>query len=83
MTIPVRNVRAAPMRPLSERQLEVVRLLSLGQSNRQIARTLRCTVATVQWHIRKAALRIPGEKWPTVRLVLWYRGVDRDLLAGL
>jgi LuxR family maltose regulon positive regulatory protein len=37
--------------PLSERELEVLRLIALGRSNREIARELIVTVGTVKKHI--------------------------------
>lgn len=83
--IPIKNVRAALSRPLSARQLEIVRLLSIGHTNRQIARALkpRCTVAAVRYHINEAATLVPGDGHPTARLIYWYRGASRELLAGI
>ena len=48
--------RAAPsppplVEPLSEREIEVLRLLADGLSNREIARKLFVTVGTVKWHL--------------------------------
>jgi len=37
--------------PLSEREIEVLRLLADGLSNREIARKLFVTVGTVKWHL--------------------------------
>ncbi len=37
--------------PLSERELEVLRLLADGQSNAEIARALVVTVGTAKWHV--------------------------------
>lgn len=80
--IPVRNVRAALARPLSDRQLEVVRLLAAGKTHEKIAKHLDCKVATVRYHIREAAMRVPGEGSASTRLVYWYRGASRELLSG-
>lgn len=80
--IPVRNVRAVPARPLSARQLEVVRLLAEGKRHDAIALRMRCTVATVRWHIQEAATRVPGAGPASARLIYWYRGASRELLAG-
>lgn len=80
--IPVRNVRAAPVRPLSARQLEIVRMLAEGKRHDAIARKMRCKVATVRWHIQEAAMRVPGDGPASSRLIYWYRGASRELLAG-
>src|SRR2546426_6393005 len=37
--------------PLSERELEVLRLIAAGCSNREIAARLFIEVSTVKWHI--------------------------------
>jgi ATP/maltotriose-dependent transcriptional regulator MalT/CheY-like chemotaxis protein len=37
--------------PLSQRELEVLRLIAAGMSNKEIARQLVLTVGTVKWHI--------------------------------
>ena len=37
--------------PLSERELEVLRLIAAGLSNREIARQLVIELSTVKWHI--------------------------------
>ncbi|HSR30282.1 MAG TPA: LuxR C-terminal-related transcriptional regulator, partial [Anaerolineae bacterium] len=41
----------ALVEPLSERELEVLRLVAAGLSNREIAEQLVITVGTVKWHI--------------------------------
>lgn len=82
--IPVRNVRAALSRPLSMRQLEIVRYLASGKRHQEIARLMkpRCTVATVRWHIQQAATLVPGTGPASARLIYWYRGASREMLAG-
>src|SRR5690348_5554565 len=40
------------LEPLSERELEVLRLISDGQSNEEIARTLFVSMGTVKTHLK-------------------------------
>jgi LuxR family maltose regulon positive regulatory protein len=43
--------RAAPIEPLSERELEVLRLLAEGLSNKDLATQLFLSVGTVKQHL--------------------------------
>jgi len=49
----VATMRAAPTRALSEREVEVLRLAGEGLSNREIARALFVTEATVEIHLAR------------------------------
>ncbi len=44
-------IRPPLIEPLSERELEILRLIAAGLSNRQIADALILTVGTVKWHL--------------------------------
>jgi LuxR family maltose regulon positive regulatory protein len=37
--------------PLSERELEILRLMAAGMSNQEIAEKVVVTVGTVKWHL--------------------------------
>jgi LuxR family maltose regulon positive regulatory protein len=45
------NPLAAGMEPLSEREIEVVRLLAQALPNKKIARALGLSPETVKWHL--------------------------------
>ncbi|WP_309117338.1 response regulator transcription factor [Saccharothrix sp.] len=48
----VEQLRASPpLRELTEREREVLRLVALGRSNREIAREMHVTAATVKTHV--------------------------------
>jgi LuxR family maltose regulon positive regulatory protein len=49
---PSPTVHRALVEPLSERELEVLRLLAIGLSNKEIARTLVIAVGTVKQHLK-------------------------------
>ena len=49
---PAREKRCAPAAPLSEREVQILRLLSLGLSNPAVADQLYISLATVKTHIR-------------------------------
>ncbi len=48
---PAQALAVALTEPLNERELEVLRLIAQGYSNRQIADRLMVAVSTVKWHI--------------------------------
>jgi DNA-binding CsgD family transcriptional regulator/GAF domain-containing protein len=47
------SARAAPMDPLTKRELEVLQLMSLGLSNQEIANQLHIAVSTVKLHTNR------------------------------
>lgn len=50
-TQPQENTPTPLLDPLSERELEILRLTATGMSNKQLAETLVLTVGTVKWHL--------------------------------
>jgi DNA-binding NarL/FixJ family response regulator len=63
---------------LTARQREVIGLLVLGYSNREIAEELYLSINSVKTHIRTAYLRIGVQRRSTA--VLW--GLQNGLLPG-
>ena len=48
---PVPTPNAELIEPLSERELEILKLIAAGNSNQEIAQKLFLTVGTVKWHV--------------------------------
>jgi DNA-binding CsgD family transcriptional regulator len=67
--------------PLTDRQLEIARLLALGISPATIAVKLRVQPVTVEYHIAHAAVKIPGDLPRTARVVAWFRGASMQVLC--
>ena len=49
---PTRRPLSAPIEPLTERELEVLRLLAAGVANREVAETLYLSINTVKSHVK-------------------------------
>jgi two-component system, NarL family, response regulator LiaR len=49
---PIGPARSAPIEPLTEREVEVLRLLAQGLTNKDIAQTLILSVRTIDAHLR-------------------------------
>jgi DNA-binding NarL/FixJ family response regulator len=67
---------AAPARLLSERELEVVRLVAQGATNGQAARDLFVSESTIKYHLRLAMRKIGAKD----RTELVYRAGSQGLL---
>jgi two-component system, NarL family, response regulator DevR len=77
--IVVRSLTADPASPpglLTERELEVVRLVAQGATNLQVARGLYVSESTVKYHLRMAMRRLGAGD----RTELVYRASTRGLL---
>jgi LuxR family maltose regulon positive regulatory protein/serine/threonine-protein kinase PknK len=48
----------APNEPLSAREIDILRLLERGLSNKEVARNLRVTVNTVKWYLKSIYLKL-------------------------
>lgn len=57
---------------LSDRQLEVVRLIAEGKSGKQIARALGISRRTVETHIYRIARKLPPGPSPRLRIMVYY-----------
>lgn len=69
------TTRTAPGLPLTERELEVARLMIEGLSNREIAERLFVSVRTVESHLASARRKTGSAN--RTRLLLWLTGDAR------
>lgn len=67
-----------PLRPLTERELQVARLVAQGKSYGAIGLELECSPRTVQSHVMRIAAKIPGQAAPFRRVMIWsLRNLDQ------
>lgn len=57
---------------LSDRQLEVVRLIAEGRSGKQVAQKLGISPRTVETHIYRIARKLPPGPSPRLRIMVYY-----------
>ncbi|SPA39651.1 putative ATP-dependent transcriptional regulator, LuxR-family [Cupriavidus taiwanensis] len=50
--------RSAPIRTLSERETEVLKLIARAMSNKMVARTLSVSPETVKWHLKNIYIKL-------------------------
>ncbi len=50
--------RSAPIKALSERETEVLTLISQAMSNKMVARTLAVSPETVKWHLKNIFMKL-------------------------
>ncbi len=76
-------VERAPLaKPLSPMQKVVVTLLGLGYTTADIAEQLHISKPTVRFHLREAALKMPGDLPREAKAVMWVRGAPLHALTG-
>jgi two-component system NarL family response regulator len=63
------------MTDLSERELEVLRLLALGKSNKEIAEAMFLALGTVKYHINNLLTKLEAEDRTQAVLVALKRGL--------
>jgi ATP-dependent DNA ligase len=66
--------------PLSARQERVAALLADGLELDAIAKHLGCARSTVDFHVERAARKIPSDLPRAARLILWWRGASFEVL---
>ncbi|WP_246060593.1 response regulator transcription factor [Nocardioides dongxiaopingii] len=78
MSTPFEFVEPDPVEDLSERELQVLHLITNGRTNQEIVETLYLGMNTVKTYIRTAYRKIGVES--RTQAVLW--GVHHGLLEG-
>lgn len=63
---------------LSHRQAQVVERVARGLPDKRIAAELGISPETVDFHIRQAAARIPGNDPPRRKFTLFFFGIETD-----
>jgi DNA-binding NarL/FixJ family response regulator len=66
---------APPSEPLTERELDVVRLVAHGRTNDEIAKTLFVTLATVKTHLANVQRKLPARNRVEIAAWAWRNGV--------
>ncbi|MFI6805140.1 response regulator [Streptomyces luteogriseus] len=69
---------AAPLRePLTERELDVVRLVALGRTNAEIAAELYVSLSTVKTHLSSVQLKLAARNRVEIAAWAWQHGYAR------
>jgi DNA-binding NarL/FixJ family response regulator len=69
---------AAPLRePLTERELDVVRLVALGRTNAEIAAELYVSLSTVKTHLSSVQLKLAARNRVEIAAWAWQNGHAR------
>lgn len=66
------------MSELTRRQAQVVERVARGLPDKKIAHDLHISPHTVQFHIRQAAERIPGDAPPRRKLMLFFLNIQDE-----
>ncbi|QOV34003.1 response regulator transcription factor [Streptomyces ferrugineus] len=70
---PVRPA-ATPMEPLTDRELDVVRLVALGRTNAEIAAELYVSLSTVKTHLSSVQLKLSARNRVEIAAWAWQNG---------
>ncbi|GLP70942.1 DNA-binding response regulator [Streptomyces sp. TUS-ST3] len=75
---PVVAARPAPVtEPLTDRELDVVRLVALGRTNAEIAAELFVSLSTVKTHLSSIQLKLAARNRVEIAAWAWQRGLAR------
>ncbi|MEV4753730.1 response regulator transcription factor [Micromonospora sp. NPDC049559] len=74
---PTRGSRRQPVRPLSERELEVVRAIATGRTNQEIGAELFISLSTVKSHVSGIQTKLGLRNRVEIAAWAWENGVVR------
>ena len=69
-----------PLEPFSTMEILVANLVGRGLDYKEVGRRLSIVSLTVKMHAQGAASKLPGKDPPRMKLQIWYRGADKDIL---
>ena len=78
---PDRTQRAAadaPLEPLTERELDVVRRVARGRTNAEIAADLYVSLSTVKTHLASVQLKLAARNRVEIAAWAWENGICQD-----
>ena len=67
---------AAPAEPLTERELDVVRLVARGRTNAEIAAALHISLSTVKTHLNSVQLKLAARNRVEIAAWAWQTGIS-------
>lgn len=73
--------RMEPLRPFSTMETLVAVMVGRGLEYELIGRRLSITKRTVKDHAQNASAKLPGSDPPRMKLQIWWRGAQADILA--
>ncbi|WAU80001.1 response regulator transcription factor [Streptomyces sp. Qhu-G9] len=71
---PLASAPAHPQEPLTERELDVVRLVALGHTNAEIAASLFVSLSTVKTHLTSVQHKLPARNRVEIAAWAWRTG---------
>lgn len=75
------NGRVPPKVPFTMMEKMVAMLVGRGLAYEEIGERFNVAKSTVKMHAENAAGKLPGGDPPRMKLQIWWRGGDREMLA--
>jgi DNA-binding NarL/FixJ family response regulator len=72
--VPAASVPSEPQEPLTDRELDVVRLVALGHTNAEIAASLFVSLSTVKTHLTSVQLKLSARNRVEIAAWAWRTG---------
>ncbi|MCK5652556.1 MAG: helix-turn-helix transcriptional regulator [Gemmatimonadetes bacterium] len=76
-----RNGRVDPREPFTIMEKMVVLMVGRGLPYVEVAGRLSIKKSTVKMHTENAAAKLPGDDPPRMKVQIWFRGADEQVLA--